>query len=197
MTATGAAWRGGRGDKAALPRQLRCLLRGGGTLTLGFAHRIQSHAGPLGPAAGRRRTRRGTRCPLGVTDSNSLKPTESQTRAAPAPISSMQATHLSQPTGAKQPEGCRAEACGKCSPSWESLGHRSRVRRRGRGCEGLEASGCDLGSSGRARRLRCPLHPNPLSKLSSLFWGLGCCPTRAENTHRHIITCLIWEIRTQ
>lgn len=53
----------------------------------------QSHAGPLGPAAGRRRTRRGTRCPLSVTDSKSLKPTESQTYAAPAPISSMQATN--------------------------------------------------------------------------------------------------------
>lgn len=87
--ATGAAWRGGREDKAALPGQLRCLFVRR-ALTLGFTQTQPCWVS--GHCSRKTRTRRGTRCPLSATNSKSLKPTESQTRANPAPISSMQVT---------------------------------------------------------------------------------------------------------
>lgn len=165
--ATGAAWRGGREDKAALPGQLRCLFVRR-ALTLGFTQTQPCWVS--GHCSRKTRTRRGTRCPLSATNSKSLKPTESQPRANPAPISSMQVTDspLLERTGARQPEECRAEACGKCSPWWEKLVRRSGVRKRGPGCEGLEASGCRLGPAGRARIYCCPLTPNVA------HWAGGC-----------------------
>lgn len=79
LVATGQAGLRGDGHRGCLAGRksgqsrpaMAAALFGGGALTLGFTHRIQSHAGPLGPAAGRQKTRRGTRCPLSVIDSKS------------------------------------------------------------------------------------------------------------------------------
>lgn len=82
---------GARGQSRSAIAAVSFFVRG--AFTLGLAHVTRSHAGPLSPAAGGRRTRRGTRCPLSVTDAKSLKLTESQIRAAPSPIYSEPATN--------------------------------------------------------------------------------------------------------
>lgn len=98
-------------------------------------------------------------------------------------------TYLSEPTGAKQPEGCCAEAYGKCSPSWERLVQGSGMRKRARGCEewrSLDVILDQLEGLGGSAAL-CPQIPAP----NLAHWAGGCVVAlpglRTPSSHYHML----------
>lgn len=112
----------------------------------------------------------------GVHSASPTPSLSSQLKAKPAPPprpfpQSKRLTSRSRPALSSRKDAAQRPA-GNVVHRERETGPPQRSAQAWSGCEGLEASGCDLGSTGRAWRLRCPFPQTHAPNLA--HWAGGC-----------------------